>query len=161
MVGGHTENGKFHPHGSSKPGIKSTDVHVGHDHKPGSVKTGKELSNVGYDGVHHNHYMHNKVYPKDLTDEEFDNTFGYDDILMYVDKYDDQMDYEEDEAHKHKVIEHGIKREEFAVDYAKKHDGVIYTQVDREDGEIGYRKGYHMMEAIDGGYYVIVRLVNH
>ena len=113
------------------------------------------------DGVKHDHYVKNNVYPKDLTDEEFDDTFSYDDILMWVDKYEDQMDVAPDEEHKHKVIEHGIKREEFAVDYAKKHDAVIYTQVDREDGEIGYEKGYHMLNAIDGGYYVIVRKGNH
>jgi len=94
-----------------------------------------------------------KSYPESVTIDDFDDVFGKD-ILMYV---DEESHSDEPNSNSEHIEEDPVKRKQFALEYAKKHGGQIYTYVDLDSGDAGYSKGMRFVNRINQGEYVIVK----
>ncbi len=55
-------------------------------------------------------------------------------------------------------IENHDKRYRAAFDYAEKYDAQVYTEVDGDDGEIYYSKGFKYCNRINLGLYTVVKV---
>jgi len=91
---------------------------------------------------------HSHKFPDEC---HWDNVDSLGKILLWV--IDDE-DREEDGT---KVIEDPVERKQFTMKYAKEHNAEVYTEVDLDDGNIGYSRGFRFVNRINDGLYVVVK----
>jgi hypothetical protein len=72
-------------------------------------------------------------------------------VLLYV------VDDENQEDDMIKVIEDPNERYKFTKKYAEKHNAEVYTEVDLDNGNVGYSRGFRFANRINQGLYVVVK----
>ena len=93
-------------------------------------------------------------YPCSFTDEEYDNYFKSDQVLMeFLD--DENRIGESDNI---TIIENPSERMKAVKEYAEKHNAQIYTQVDLDSGKTGYSKGVRIVNTFNQGLYAVVKI---
>lgn len=98
---------------------------------------------------------HSHTFPDECNCEEGeDGKLG--EILLYIIDDPDQ----EDELQNGiciKAIEDPSERIQFTMKYAQEHNAEIYTEVDLDNGEVGYSRGVRFIGRINQGLYVVVK----
>ena len=96
-----------------------------------------------------------KSYPNSFTTDEFETSFSSEQILMmFLD--DENMCGDTDG--KLTVIENPSERMKAVKEFAKKHNGQIYTEVDLDTGKTGYSKGVRICNIYNQGLYTVVKV---
>jgi hypothetical protein len=97
-----------------------------------------------------------KNYPDECNwDQVDDGRLGQ--VLLYVVDDPNQEDELENGICMVKAIEDPNERYQFTMKYAKEHNAEIYTEVDLDNGEVGYSRGVRFVNRINQGLYVVVK----
>jgi|APSaa5957512535_1039671.scaffolds.fasta_scaffold06662_7 hypothetical protein len=73
-------------------------------------------------------------------------------LMMFLD--DENMS----DGEKTTIIEDPNERYKAAKKYVEEHDAQVYTEVDGDDGEIYYSKGFRFVNRINQGLYTVVKV---
>ena len=100
----------------------------------------------------------NRKFPDECDwDQVDDGRLGQ--VLLYVTDDPNQEDELENGICMVKAIEDPNERYQFTMKYAKEHNAEIYTEVDLDNGEVGYSRGVRFVNRINQGLYVVVKQV--
>ena len=91
---------------------------------------------------------HSHKFPDECDWEDVDSLGK---ILLWV---IDDGNRENDDT---KVIEDPNERYKFTMKYAKEHNAEVYTEVDLDNGNVGYSRGFRFVNRINQGLYVVVK----
>jgi len=98
----------------------------------------------------------NRKFPDECNwDQVDDGRLG--EVLLYVVDDPNQEDELENGICMVKAIEDPNERYQFTMKYAKEHNAEIYTEVDLDNGEVGYSRGVRFVNRINQGLYVVVK----